>query len=75
MKEKYFWAIALIIMFGLGYGSWLQIKDYDFKKECLQIEREDPFTVYNPKLGGSFIQIPARVTYKCTDGRFYTRLD
>lgn len=73
MNEKYFWAIAVVIMLGITYGAWFQIKDYDFEKECTVIAKEDAYSVYTHKAEGSFMIFPARTTYKCKDGRLYTR--
>lgn len=73
MKEKYFWATAVVIMLGLIYGSWLQVKDYNFEKECITVAKEESYTIYTHNAEGSFRIFPARTTYKCKDGRLYTR--
>jgi len=74
MKEKYFWATAAIIMLGIVYGAWLQIKDKErfiLDNECAVIDKTESILIYNPNLGGSFTEIPAKTTYLCKDGREY----
>ena len=73
MKEKYFWATAVVIMLGIAYGAWVQKQNFNFADECTEIAREEVYTIYTHKAEGSFVIFPATTTYRCKDGRLYTR--
>lgn len=73
MKEKYFWATAVVIMLGIAYGAWVQKQNFNFADECTEIAREEAYEIYTHKAEGSFIQVPPRITYKCKDGTIFTR--
>jgi len=73
MKEKYFWATIIIVLLGIAYGAWLQIKDYDFASQCTEIAREEAYEIYSHKAEGSFIQVPPKITYKCKNGTIFIK--
>lgn len=76
MKEKSITALVVIIILGLAYGAYLEKKDWDqYKKEnrCVEIAKEESYTMYNTRNGGSFTQVPERITYQCADGKKITK--
>lgn len=76
MKEKYVYAGITIVMLGLMYGAYLEKQDWDEyknKNRCVEIAKEESYTVYNSRGSGSFTRFPAKITYQCLDGKLITK--
>jgi hypothetical protein len=69
MNEKYLWSGIIVIMIFIAFGAYKQIQN----RECFELSREESYVIYNDKLGGSFTQVPVKITYQCKDGRVFIR--
>lgn len=67
MKPSIIIGIPLVVICCIGVYN--DIRKRQDVSGCVVVEHTDSYAVYNSKMGGSFVQVPATTIYVCNDGR------